>query len=189
MAKLIIAMAAVLVLLCAGAALVMAGSLGALGLVVSRTVQSEPAQVAATAAKIAEFSLPTDYKPEAAVEIAGYQYVSYAPGDGHSHIMLVQAPAGAIPDQATLEQYAQQAAPQRGYNRTTHSQVVGQTQATIRGQPVTLVESQGINSDGQTYRSLTGVFQGRGGTALLSIESPISNWNQESMNAFIASIR
>src|SRR5512133_2653951 len=127
MAKFIIAIAVLVLLLCAGGVVVMAGSIGALGFLTSRIVQTDSAQVAATGAKIADFSLPAGYRPEAAVEIAGYQYVSYAPGDGHSHIMLIQAPAGVVPDQATLEQYAQQAAPQRGYDRRTRIQVVGQT--------------------------------------------------------------
>lgn len=189
MAKIVIAIAAVVLLLCTGALVLTAGSIAAVGLLASRVVQSDPAQVAGIAAKIADFTLPAGYKSEAAVEIAGYQYVSYAPGDGHSHIMLIQAPAGAVPDQATLEQYAQQAAPQRGYDRRTRSQVVGQTKATIRGQESTFVVSEGTNSDGQPYRSLTAVFQGRGGTALLSVESPLNTWNQDAVDRFVASIR
>ncbi len=188
-AKVLIGIAAVIVLLCVGAGIVLVGSVGAMGMFVSRTVQSEPGKVAATAAKIAEFTLPSGYGPEAAVEIAGYQFVSYAPGDGHSHIMLIQVPKGALADQATLEQYLQQATPSRNSDRRIRSTVVGQTQATVRGQKVTLVLSEGTNSDGQPYRTLTGVFQGRGGPALLSIESPASTWNQDTVNAFVASIR
>ncbi len=189
LAKVLIGIAIVTVLLCVGAGVVLVGTAGAFGMFVSRTVQSEPLQVAATAAKIAEFTLPSGYTPEAAVEIAGYQFVSYAPGDGHSHIMLVQAPAGTVADQATLEQYMQQATPSRSSDRRARAQVVSRTQATVRGQKVTLVVSEGSNSDGQPYRTLTGVFQGRGGPAMLSIESPVSTWNQDRVNAFVASIR
>ncbi len=151
--------------------------------------QKEPAKVAAAASRIADLQLPPGYQPEATVELGGYVFVSYAPGDGHSHIMLVQAPPSANIDRAQLEQYAQQAAQSRGYDRNTRTEVVGQMQATLRGKPVTLVIGQGTNSDGQAYRTLTGVFQGKGGSALLSIESPLSRWNQAEVEAFLASIR
>ena len=81
------------------------------------------------------------------------------------------------------------AAQTRGYDRYTRTQVVGQQQVTVRGQTVTLVLSEGTNSSGQPYRTLTGVFQGKGGPALLSVEAPLSQWNQAEVDAFLASIR
>ncbi len=71
MAKIVIAIAVVVLLLCVGGLVLTAGSVGAVGLLASRVVQSDPAQVAGTAAKIADFTLPAGYKPDAAVEIAG----------------------------------------------------------------------------------------------------------------------
>ncbi len=153
------------------------------------SIQSDARSVNAAAAKIADFTLPPGYASEATAEIGGYLFVSYAPGDGHSHIQFVQAPADAPVDQATLEGYLQQAADSRGYASTTHSQVVGSRQATIRGQIVTLVVGEATNHDGQPFRTLTGVFSAKGGTALVSVESPISSWNQEAVDQFIASIR
>ncbi len=153
------------------------------------SIRSDATSVNATSSTIADFTLPAGYKPEATAEIAGYRFVSYAPGDGHSHIQFVQAPAGASVDQAALEGYLQQAADSRGYDATTRSQVVGSRQATIRGQTVTLVVGEALNHDGQPFRTLTGVFAGKGGTALVSVESPVSSWNQEAVDQFIASIR
>ncbi len=153
------------------------------------SIRSDAQHVNTAAAKIAEFSLPAGYASEATAEVGGYLYVSYAPGDGHSHIILVQAPQNADVDQATLEKYIQQAGQNRGYNRQTRTQVVGQKQATVRGQTITFVINEGTNSDGQAYRSMTGSFQGKGGAALLSIESPIGSWNQAAVDQFIASIR
>ncbi len=66
--------------------------------------------------------------------------------------------------------------------------VAWQSLGTIRGQAVTLVTGQGVNSDGQAYRTVTGTFQGKGGPALLSVESPASSWNQDAVDRFIASI-
>ncbi len=176
LAKIVIGTAALLLVLCVGGAILTAGSLGFFA---ARTDQADPAGVNAAAARIADFSLPPSYSPEATAEIAGYLFVSYAPGDGHSHIQFVQAPADAQVDQAALEIYIQRAAGSRGAEVSAPSRVVGSSQATIRGQTVTLVVGEAINLDGQPFRTLTGVFDGKGGPALLSVESPISSWNQE----------
>ncbi len=152
------------------------------------SLRTDVSSVNAAAAKIADFTLPAGWSPEAAVEIDGYLFVSFAPGDGHSHIQFIQAPPNANVDQATLERYIQQASQSRDYDRNTRSQVVGSQPATIRGQAVTLLVSEGTNSDRQPFRSLTGAFQGKAGVALLSVEAPVSSWNQAAVDQFIASI-
>jgi hypothetical protein len=188
-AKIIIGVVGALVLVCVLGAIATFAIVGSLGFAVARTVETNPAQVSVAANHIADFDLPSGYQPEASIDFGGYVFVSYAPRDGHSHIMFVQAPASANLDQAALEQYVQQAAQTRGYNRQTRTQVVGQRQATICGQAVTLVVQEGTNSDGAANRSLSGVFRGKGGPTLVSVESPISRWNQEEVDAFLASIR
>ena len=185
-AKIVFGVGAALLLVCVCGAII---TFNTLGVTIGRLVQSDPAQVAVAANRIADFQLPSGYKSEVAIDFGGYLFVSYTPGDGHSHIMLVQAPASAKVDQATLERYIEQAAQTRGYDRYTRTQVVGQQQVTVRGQTITLVLSEGTNSSGQPYRTLTGVFQGKGGPALLSVEAPLSQWNQAEVDAFLASIR
>jgi hypothetical protein len=187
-AKIIAGIAGALLLMCLCVAVVTIGVLGSLGVAVGRGVELSPVQVQAAANNIADFNLPPGYHPEAALDLGGFQFASYSPGDGHSHILFVQAPASANIDQVTLEQYAQQAAETRGYDRHTRTQVVGRQEATIRGKSVTLVVQEGTNSGGEAYRSLTGIFAGKGGPALLSVESPVSHWDQAEVDAFIASI-
>lgn len=188
-AKILTAVAAVLLLMCVCGAVATIGALSYFGTAVARAVELNPAQIQNDASRIADFELPPGYRSEVAASIGGFLFVSYSPGDGHSHIMFFQAPADANLNQATLEQYAQQAAETNGYNRNTRTQIVGQQKATIRGQSVTLVVQEGTNSSGEAYRSLTGTFPGKGGTALLTIESPISRWDQAQVEAFLTSIR
>ena len=186
--KILVGVTAAFLLLCVlGAVAVFAA--GALGFAALRSVQLGPTQVDAAASRIATFNLPPGYAPEATVDLGGFLYVSYAPGDGHSHIIFVQAPPSIEVDQATLEQYIDQAGPSGGSNRHTRTQVVGRQSATICGQAVTLVISEGTNSDGQPYRSVAGLFRARGGPALVSVESPLSRWNQSEVDTFLASIR
>ncbi len=187
--KLTIAICAVFLIACVGVTILAAGSLGAVGLVAARTIQVNPAVVDASASRIADFTLPSGYRAEATAEIAGYVYVSYAPGDGHSHIQFIQGPKDAVVDQATVEGYLQQAGAKAGYYDRKGSRVVGTGEATIRGQAVTLLIAEAINHDGQPFRTVSAAFQGKGGPAFVSVESPISSWNQEMVDQFIASIR
>ncbi len=187
--KIIIGIVGSLFVLCACVGIVTMGGLGALGMTLASAVETTPGKVADVAGQIADFQVPANYRSEASVSLGDYMFVSYAPGDGHSHIQMVQVPNSVHVDQAALERYAEQANPNTGRNRYSNVRTVGQTQATIRGQDVTLIISEGTNRDGQTYRVLTGLFQGKGGPALLSIEAPVSNWNQAEVDAFIASIK
>ncbi len=187
--KILIGIVGSLFLLCGCVAVIVLGGMGAFGMAIARTVETNPGKVQEVAGQIADFQLPENYRSEASVALGDYTFVSYAPGDGHSHIQLVQVPNSVHVDQAALERYAEQANPGTGRNRYSNIRTVGQTQATIRGQNVTLVISEGTNRDGQTYRVMTGIFQGKGGPTLLSIEAPVSSWNQAEVDAFIASLK
>ncbi len=188
-AKIVIGVVSSLLLLCACVGFISLGALGSLGMTVANAVTTNPVAVDDAAVRIADFQLPAGYRSEASLSLGGYTFISYAPGDGHSHIQMVQAPASVQVDQSTLEQYAQQANPNVRRDRYSQVRTVGQTQATIRSQNVTLLISEGTNRDGQLYRTMTGVFQGKSGPTLLSVESPVSTWNQAEVDAFIASIR
>ncbi len=187
--KIVIGVVVGLAFVCACGAVATLGALGWLGTAAARQVQTNPVQISAVTSTIADIQLPAGYHSEVAIDFGNYRFVAYSSSDGRGQIMFVQAPALANVDQAALERYLEQAASSRGYDRHTRSQVVGQIKATIREQPVTLVVQEGTNSHGDAYRSLMGVFQGKGGPTLLSIEDPTSRWNQAEVDAFIASIR
>ncbi len=187
--KIILGIVAVLVLMCICGVMSVFGLLAAVGNTIYQAVETSPAAISVSSGSIADFELPTGYKPEAAVNFGGFHFVSYTPGDGHSHIMFVQASPSVHVDTATLEQYAQQAEENRGYNARARNRVVEHKQVTIRGQAVTLVIGEGVNSAGQAYRTMSGTFQGRGGPAFVGVEQPVSRWNQAEVDAFLASIR
>ena len=58
----------------------------------------------------------------------------------------------------------------------------------VRGQEASLAISEGVSGEGETYRQATLAFQGEGGPALLTLSEPTSRWDQEMVDAFIASI-
>jgi hypothetical protein len=150
--------------------------------------QNKPMDAARKAAGIADFSLPDGYQPEMALEIAGYTVVSYNPGDGHSHLYLVQAPTSEDVTPEKLEEMLSQA--QTGQrDKTTRMTIVETRTETIRGQAATLVISEGMNGDGDTYRQMTTAFKGKGGPALLVLEEPLTHWDDARVTQLIASIQ
>lgn len=134
---------------------------------------------------IADFDLPAGYQPDYAVEMLGYTVVAYRGADEYAHLSLLQAPPGVIPDDAALEGYIPDDRAKTRWNEPT---LVRTEQRTIRDQVATLTVSDRTNSEGRRYRSLNLVFQGREGTALLVINQPVSTWDENLIETFIASI-
>jgi hypothetical protein len=142
-------------------------------------------KVTSTAAEIAGFNLPAKYSPEFSVSLEGYTLVSYNPGDGHSHLYLIQSEKES--DGEKLASMVGQIAP-GSYDPQTRMTIIETRPITVRRQEVTMVISEGVTSEGETYRQVMIAFQGNGGPALVMLSEPVARWNQEKVDAFIASI-
>ena len=107
-----------------------------------------------------------------------------------THILLTQFPQGTTGNTEEMFQLMTQYAvnPESRWNegRTT---VIEEKPVTIRGQETTLTISEGISSDGTTYRTAVATFQGRGGPALVMIAGTLDEWNPDTVDSFIASIQ
>jgi hypothetical protein len=150
--------------------------------------QGKTGAAADKAAGIADFSVPQGYQAEMALDLAGYTVVSYNPGDGHSHLYLVQAPTSQDVTPEKLEAMLSQTKTGQK-DKNTRLTVVEKRPATIRGQAATLVISEGTNSDGDAYRQVTAAFQGKGGPALLVLEEPVDRWDEARVDQLIASFQ
>lgn len=142
--------------------------------------------VSSTASDIAEFDLPAGYTPEFSATLGAYTVAAYSPGDGHSHLYLVQSENEN--DSAELEKMLAELVPGSS-DRNTRMTVVENRPATIREKDATLVISDGVNHEGATYRQITVSFQGKGGPALLVLSEPTERWDQSMVDTLIASIR
>ncbi len=159
------------------------------GRFVAKSVASSPAAVQEAAAKIADFDLPEGYETDYAIQMVGFTMAAYDPGDGHSHLMLIQFPSGVQVNESEMRRQLEKVArdPNRDQNRV---RIVAQTPVTIRGQQATATYSEGTNSAGQPYRSVMAAFVGKGcGPAMIVFEEPVSRWDQARVDALIASIR
>jgi len=106
---------------------------------VNAALETDAKKVASTAAKIAEFDLPTGYAPEFSAKLEAYSLVSYnTPGDGHSHLYLVQSQDTA--DTAKLAQALKDIIPGEN-NPETRMTVIETRTITVRVQETTLVLS------------------------------------------------
>lgn len=150
--------------------------------------KNQPADIRAVADQIAAYSVPQGYQEQFAAAMLGYQLVSLEGPIPSCHIYLVQAPKDAADDMEKLQQQARTLSGAKSKNDRSDLRVVEQREATIRGQQVTVLVSEGINSEDLPYREVTALFIARGGPALVSISSPVSEWNDAMVDSFLASI-
>lgn len=147
---------------------------------------NDPEHVMKLASNIADFELPEGYTSEFSAEMAGYTLAAYKGASGPSHLYLIQSEKEA--DGKELENMLTQLAPGSS-DPNTRMTVIENRPGSIRGQEVTLVISDGTNSDGEYYRQITAAFQGKGGPALLVFSETIDRWNDEMIDALLTSIQ
>ena len=117
--------------------------------------------------------------------MAGYKLAAYKGTSGPSHLYLIQSEKEA--DGKELENMLTQLAPGSS-DPNTRLTVIENRPVTVREQEVTLVISDGVNHEGNTYRQATVAFQGKGGPALLVLSESMDRWNNEIIDALLASI-
>jgi len=149
---------------------------------VNATINTNAGKVASVAAEIADFDLPAGYSPEFSANLEGYTLVSYNPNDGHSHLYLIQ-----FEKDKKLASMVGQIAP-GSYDPQTRMTIIETRPIIVREQEVTIYISEGVTSEGETYRQMMLAFQGNGGPALVMLSEPVVRWNQEKVDAFVASI-
>jgi hypothetical protein len=162
------------------------------GTLMEQSLVTDPAQVSNIGSKIAQYELPAGYSQNFGMSLFGFDLVGLTAGEDESKaplIFMMQFPTWANMDEAQMEQQLQQSIGQQIGNQDLQLQVVDQATATIRDQPVTLTTREGTNSEGQSLRQVTGVFQGQGGPVLLMILGNTQTWDQAAIDRFIASIR
>jgi hypothetical protein len=135
---------------------------------------------------IADFDLLPGYTFEFSTSMLGYTVASYTGPNGPSHLYLIQSEQGSDGDE--LAKMLAQLVPGAG-DPNAGTTVIENRPATIRGQEVTLIVSEGVNSENVSYRQVTAAFQGKGGPALLVFSGTVDAWDQAAVDEFLASIR
>lgn len=144
--------------------------------------------VSRVAEKIAGYTMPEGYSEELGVDLWGYQLVSLKGKTENCHLYLVQAPEDNEIDIESLKEQAREMQGTQKADRYTRVETVETRIVTVRGQEVPMVVGEGVNSNNETFREVAVVFEGRGGPALLSISSPVDQWDWNLVDAFIVSL-
>jgi len=187
--KIILGVLIGIVILCIIVGVIGVVALGYAGNKLAEAVHTDPAKVQEIASSVAEFDLPAGFEAPFAMDLAGYTFLGYTGSDEQSHIFFLKIPANASASQEELDQIAKQAMQQQGNSNNAEMTVVGEQQVTIRGQQVNMTVSEGTSSNGHTYRQQAGFFKGKGGLTYIAIEMPTATWDQNKVDAFLASIQ
>jgi hypothetical protein len=145
--------------------------------------KSQANDIRKVADKITGYSLPAGYREEFALDVLGYQLVNLQGQTPNCHIYLAQATADIDIDLTALhnQNRAKDDRNPRGV-RMVETRTVS-----LRGQEVSMLVSEGINSENQPYRQILALFEGRGGPAAVNLSAPIDVWDWEQVDEFLAS--
>ena len=161
------------------------------GMFMSRSVATEPEDVAAIGSKVVDYEAPPGYEAVFGMSFFGFDLVGLGSDKENPQmlIFLMQFPEWANADQASMEAQLQQSVNQQLDSGEMQLETVGEQEVIIGDQPVTLTIREGSNAEGQSVRQVTGIFQGKGGPAILMIMGNVESWDQAAVDQFLASIR
>jgi hypothetical protein len=177
------------VLFCCGTVLVAGLVFGKIGQSVQKGMKTDPESASQAAHEIADYTLPSGYQEQMAMDIIFYSFVLIAPeseGSGSPMIILAQFQAGM--DQEQMQQQLQQSAEQQFGRNGLEMKLVEVKEMTIRGEDTKVVIYEGTDEDGHILRQLVTAFPGKDGNAMLMIMGAPEYWNGNEINQFIESI-
>ena len=159
-------------------------------------VQDTPEEAAATAKKIIDYKLPAGYQEQMAMNMGFMQMITIADTqstdteNARPIIMIASMSSDIEADEEELRLQIQLSM-QRSSNRQGYEmKLVEEQEVTIRGQQVNFMIYEGVDENSNPIKQIvSGLFEGKNSKVMLFIMGQESNWNQEEIDAFIASIK
>ena len=159
-------------------------------------VQDTPEEAAATAKEIIDYKLPTGYQEQMAMNMGFIQMITIADTqstdteNARPLIMIASMSSDIEADEEELRLQIQLSM-QRSSNRQGYEmKLVEEQEVTIRGQQVNFMIYEGVDENSNPIKQIvSGLFEGKNSKVMLFIMGQESNWNQEEIDAFIASIK
>ncbi len=189
--KIALIVVGVLLLLCVCSCGLFFVSTQYLGASFAQSIATEPADVAAVGAKIAEYDVPAGYTDNFGMSFLIFDMVGFGKTDANNDtfIFMMQFPEWTDMDPETMQQQMQQSIQEQTNDSNVQFQVIEQKTIIIRDQEVLLTTQEGTNDEGKRIRQMIGMFQGNGGPTMLMIMGGVDTWNQATVDTFIDSIR
>jgi hypothetical protein len=159
---------------------------------VGRAFITNPERVQVVGREIADYDVPSNYEEMFAMNIMGIKMVAIGPSDPAADLMLImlmQLPAGMEVNQGEMQRQIERALAQQTGLGSADMTSVGQEEVVIKGETITMTAREGTSDRGEQLRQISGLFQGRGGPAMLMVTGEAGAWDQEMLDSFMASIR
>lgn len=191
--KIILAIVGVLAVLCCLGVLVMTLAGGWFANSMAQGITDDPAKAAELGKQIVEYEVPDGYEEKGGMDMMGFRMVIIGPENKNAGLvlMLMGLPnMGGDPDamrQQMEQSLGQSQGGSSGNNITWTSSE--EEEMTIRGQDVTVLIQEGEDEAGDKFKQLSGVFEGPNGVVMLMALSPLDDWDDEVVAAFIESIK
>lgn len=187
--KTILILVGVIAALCLCSVAVGAFAVSQMGNVLKQSTTNDPAKVSEASKAIADYTIPEGYKQSMSMSIMGITMVGMTGAESNDLIMLIQYPAGMQVNQAQMEEQLRKTMQQGSNSQNYTFTQTGTLERVIRGQKVTLSVSESNPTSGNTVRQALGVFQGKGGLAMVMIMGSVDTWNQEAIDTFLSSMK
>lgn len=185
--KIIIIVIAVVAVLCLVACAAIFLLTSRLGGTIAKSVDSNPTDVSTAVEKIAVIDVPGGFEPKSSMNLLGMTFAFYENAAQESALMIFQMPSYIEMNDSTIQEMENQL--QKRSNRQMQNvKIVDRYDATIRGKPGIVIIQEG-EVEGQAFRQMMAVFEGKSGLAMLMIFGPQQGWPQTDYDNMIQSIR
>lgn len=185
--KIIIIVIAVIAVLCLVACAAIFLLTSKLGGTIAKSVDSDPANVTAAVEKIAVIDVPGGFQPKSSMALLGMTFAFYENASQKSALMIFQMPSFMEMNDTSIQEMEKQLQSQSN-RQMQNVKIVDRYDATIRGKPGVVIIQEG-EVEGQAFRQMMAVFEGKSGLAMLMIFGPQQGWPQTDYDKMIQSIR
>ena len=159
---------------------------------VDNAIVENPAEAAIVAQGIVDYTLPSGYAEQIAMNFAGIKMVMIAPQTASSGmlIMFMEYPEalGGSPDD--MQRQIEDAMAQQSGYQSMNMTAAGTQEAVINGEKALLTVLEGSDENGNQLRQATGIFESKTGSpAMLMVMGDLASWDTEAYNTFIQSMQ
>jgi len=181
------------VVLCLGTCLV-----GWLGLNYGSKLMAveDPAKVSAMADEVLDFTLPSGYSPQMAINMVVMKMMIFSRGSTGAGfqagpmIMIASITTGTSGNTESFRTQMQSSMGQAVSRNGMTITLVDTGSISVRGQTVILYVFEGTDAQGDRIREVVSdVFQGKNGNVMIMIMGDPGYWNQAELNRFLQSIK
>lgn len=146
---------------------------------------TDPSKVALAASEIAAFEIPERFHANFSAKLVGYKVAAYASDTNQGHMYLIQS--AKVLDGEKLKSMLNKLTPGRK-DVDTRMTIINTEMVEINDQETSLVISEGISSNGKTYRQGMAAFNSSSGQAMIVYSEGLDQWDRNELDLLLNSL-